>query len=546
MAAIRSHDGILAFTSGNSIAVTNIRNPETFHVISLPPGTEVKSAKTEEEEDGAGGGGGSGGGGVNNNNNRALASGFSGHGRYFALCDDLKRLHVFSTGTLPWTLLSSRPLARRATSLTFTLDEGTVLVSDKSGDVYSFPTLLQQGQDGNEEAQVKGEDKVKDGDKVKEEEVKDGNEGKTDGQLVLGHLSMVLDLCLTGGDRYVATCDRDEKIRVSHFPNGYNIHAFCLGHTQFVSCLLYVEEFRVLISGSGDGTLAVWDMEGKQLCRACLPATTSGPVRTAQAPPPPPDHPTPCALPAGGREEEGEGVGRMEGEKEEEEEGRRAVRRIVYCKENRLLFVTSYRGAEVLVFQLKTRGRAGGGGGSSPSPSLTLTHLHTLPLPSAPWDLAWADRSATLWVLCPEEGATLSAFRLRKGGEEGADETIKLCKVTDTDSGRLTDDTQGATARDTDRVLTDTARTVNDHWSFFTESLCVASELPGLWKTSRQDNVLQYQQRKQQRLQAQQPQPPPPQQQQPTTAARQPPKAVAARTEESQRRGEGQVQHHGH
>ena len=39
---------------------------------------------------------------------RALASGFSGSGRYFAVGDDLKVLHVFSTDTEPWTLLGSR------------------------------------------------------------------------------------------------------------------------------------------------------------------------------------------------------------------------------------------------------------------------------------------------------------------------------------------------------------------------------------------------------------------------------------------------------
>ena len=33
-----------------------------------------------------------------------------------------------------------------------------------------------------------------------------------------------------GASRYVLTADRDEKIRVSHFPQTFNIHGFCLGH----------------------------------------------------------------------------------------------------------------------------------------------------------------------------------------------------------------------------------------------------------------------------------------------------------------------------
>ena len=32
--------------------------------------------------------------------------------------------------------------------------------------------------------------------------------------------------------KYVITADRDEKIRISHFPNAYNIKAYCLGHNE--------------------------------------------------------------------------------------------------------------------------------------------------------------------------------------------------------------------------------------------------------------------------------------------------------------------------
>jgi hypothetical protein len=46
--------------------------------------------------------------------NRALASGFSGQGRYFAVCDDRKYLHIYHVtnkeqpDSAQWTLLSSR------------------------------------------------------------------------------------------------------------------------------------------------------------------------------------------------------------------------------------------------------------------------------------------------------------------------------------------------------------------------------------------------------------------------------------------------------
>ena len=40
---------------------------------------------------------------------------------------------------------------------------------------------------------------------------------------------------ITRDDRYIITADRDEKIRVSKFPNSYNIKTFCLGHTEYVN-----------------------------------------------------------------------------------------------------------------------------------------------------------------------------------------------------------------------------------------------------------------------------------------------------------------------
>ena len=78
--------------------------------------------------------------------------------------------------------------------------------------------------------------------------------------LVLGHLSQLLDIVVShDGDRLL-TADRDEKIRVSRFPNCYNIDNYCLGHTEFVTTLALTRGSRVnVISGSGDGTIRLWD-----------------------------------------------------------------------------------------------------------------------------------------------------------------------------------------------------------------------------------------------------------------------------------------------
>ncbi|KAL8571425.1 hypothetical protein ACOMHN_058204 [Nucella lapillus] len=162
---------------------------------------------------------------------------------------------------------------------------------------------------------------------------------------------------------------------------------------------------------------------------------------------------------------------------------------------HRLVFVACYSHAEVEVYQL-TAGAAGGGGQCppTPTPTPTLTHLQTLPVPAAPWNVAWDDSNATLWVLSPVEGATLSAFQLRrrrrKEEEEGGEEVQQLCRVDNTDTN-------------TSSGVLESMQTVNSKWTFFKESLSVADELAGLWKTMGQDNVQQYQHRKQLRLQTQ-------------------------------------------
>ncbi|XP_008068371.1 tRNA (guanine-N(7)-)-methyltransferase non-catalytic subunit WDR4 isoform X2 [Carlito syrichta] len=71
---------------------------------------------------------------------------------------------------------------------------------------------------------------------------------------------MLLDVAVSPDDCFILTADRDEKIRVSWTVAPHSIESFCLGHTEFVSCIFVVPSHpELLLSSSGDCTLRLWE-----------------------------------------------------------------------------------------------------------------------------------------------------------------------------------------------------------------------------------------------------------------------------------------------
>ncbi|EZA60142.1 hypothetical protein DMN91_009601 [Ooceraea biroi] len=151
---------------------------------------------------------------------------FSEDGRYFAVCTNRKQLCLYEGRDSP-KLLSNRELARAASKVKFS-PSNDIVVADKAGDAYLFST----------------------------------SSPTEAGVLLLGHLSMLLDVLITCDMRYILTTDRDEKIRVSMFPNCYNIMSYCLGHEKFVTNISELPHDKsILLSCGGDGILNLWDYE---------------------------------------------------------------------------------------------------------------------------------------------------------------------------------------------------------------------------------------------------------------------------------------------
>lgn len=91
-----------------------------------------------------------------------------------------------------------------------------------------------------------------------------------EGTLLFGHISMLLAMKVCPREKFIVTCDRDEKVRVTNYPSVYNIQTYLLGHREFVSSCAFIDDQHVL-TGSGDSQIKLWNIiDGKELCSVDL------------------------------------------------------------------------------------------------------------------------------------------------------------------------------------------------------------------------------------------------------------------------------------
>lgn len=104
-------------------------------------------------------------------------------------------------------------------------DGTTILASDKFGDISAYPMEAPTPKEGAAGSSGAMTEPLKVGRGIVEEKPRVGT-------LILGHTSVITAFTLTPRNDFIVTGDRDEHIRVSWYPMGYNIEGYCLGHKK--------------------------------------------------------------------------------------------------------------------------------------------------------------------------------------------------------------------------------------------------------------------------------------------------------------------------
>ncbi|KAG9101913.1 tRNA (guanine-N(7)-)-methyltransferase non-catalytic subunit trm82 [Ceratobasidium sp. UAMH 11750] len=173
---------------------------------------------------------------------------------------DDKRLRVWSVEKLEE--LSKREIPKRANVLKLSQDGQTILAADKFGDIFCYPLIPTQTK-SVPPTQPSGSAAPT------SKSISVAMHDNPEGTLVLGHASIVTAFILTPDEKLIVSADRDEHVRVSWYPDGWDVEKYCMGHKKFISALEIPScTPRVLISGGGDPELYIWDYRaGKLLTR---------------------------------------------------------------------------------------------------------------------------------------------------------------------------------------------------------------------------------------------------------------------------------------
>ncbi|KAJ7541827.1 hypothetical protein O6H91_10G078700 [Diphasiastrum complanatum] len=166
---------------------------------------------------------------------------FEKEGKFLATAGDDKKVKFWNTRS--FQCIKTIHSSKKVSAITFSHCSQYLMFADKFGVVYVVAIKITEEGDEN----------------INPEPVQ-----------LFGHCcSIITGLECSPEMKFVISSDRDFKIRVSDFPKeptlgAHEIHTFCLGHTNFVSCVAFLgkdEGKALLVSGGGDSTIRLWDYQ---------------------------------------------------------------------------------------------------------------------------------------------------------------------------------------------------------------------------------------------------------------------------------------------
>ncbi|KAJ0927934.1 putative transcription factor WD40-like family [Helianthus annuus] len=175
---------------------------------------------------------------------------YGAKGKVFVSAGDDKVVKIWATDS--WRCLCSVPTEKKVSAVAISDNGQFVCYADKFGTVWVVE--LDESIENQASVQKKGS------------------------PLLSHYCSIITSLEFSPDGQFIITADRDFKIRVTVFPkkplNGaHEIQSYCLGHTEFVSCLAFVYSQDCpqgyLVSGSGDATVRLWDFASGLLLHTC-------------------------------------------------------------------------------------------------------------------------------------------------------------------------------------------------------------------------------------------------------------------------------------
>lgn len=136
------------------------------------------------------------------------------------------------------TLFKRTPFPKRPSAIITSDDDTQLFLADKFGDVYKMDI-----QDSNSNEPL---------------------------EPILGHVSMLTDIGFvkdqSNGQKFLISCDRDEHIKISHYPQTYIVDKWLFGHKEFISSIVTPKwNNKLLISAGGDPYIFSWNWQTGEL-----------------------------------------------------------------------------------------------------------------------------------------------------------------------------------------------------------------------------------------------------------------------------------------